>query len=300
MRIILLNITAIVFLIVSGCRTTPTNGKTITDYNLASPDVSIILPGILHEISGLTYIDSTSVACIQDEKGILFVYDLIKKEIINQYPFHSKGDYEGIARVDKTIYVLRSDGNIFGISDYESENSVVTNYHTGIPAKNNEGLCYDKSNNRLLVACKGISAKGSGHKDKRVIYGFDLISKTLTKKPVFEFDIKAIKEFALNKEVKLRKKTKKKGRVAEPMIRFETSDIGIHPLTGKLFLLSSTDHLMFIFDMNGSIEQIEELSPGLFIQPEGITFFENGDLLISNEGKNRNATLLRFNYRQKK
>jgi hypothetical protein len=39
------------------------------------------------------------------------------------------------------------------------------------------------------------------------------------------------------------------------------------------------------------------LNMGLFNQPEGITFMENGDLLISNEGQGKGpATLRRFGF----
>jgi hypothetical protein len=48
--------------------------------------------------------------------------------------------------------------------------------------------------------------------------------------------------------------------------------------------------------MNGTIEYSEKLNPELFNMPEGITFFKNGDMLISNEGKDKYPTILRFNY----
>lgn len=40
----------------------------------------------------------------------------------------------------------------------------------------------------------------------------------------------------------------------------------------------------------------ELLNPLVFNKPEGITFFENGDMMISNEGQHKKPTLLRFNY----
>jgi hypothetical protein len=43
---------------------------------------------------------------------------------------------------------------------------------------------------------------------------------------------------------------------------------------------------------------MERLNPDLFNQPEGITFMKNGDLFISNEGKKKSPTLVRFNYNQ--
>src|SRR4030042_4300973 len=116
---IALSISTLFTFVILGCNPDNTNDKSITGYNLSAPDASFILPDVLHEISGLSNIDATSVACIQDEKGIVFIYDIVKKEIKNQFNFSIDGDYEGIARVDKTLYILRSDGALFEISDHE-------------------------------------------------------------------------------------------------------------------------------------------------------------------------------------
>ncbi|MFN6378734.1 MAG: hypothetical protein ACK4WD_05630 [Flavobacteriales bacterium] len=265
-----------------------------------APDRSSVLPDILHEISGLTDIDSTTFACIQDENGILFIYDTGKDAITEQYKFNIDGDYEGITRVDRTIYVLKSDGVLFEITDYDSKDFKLTSYVTGIPANNNEGLCYDMDNKRLLIACKGNIGKGPEFKDKRVIYGFDLKTKTLSQEPVFDFDLQVIKEFATKNNIETPTKTRKrKGKqISEPFIKFRTSDIDIHPLTNKLFLLSASDHLLFIFDMKGNLEHIEQLDPTMFNKAEGITFYDNGDMLITNEGQDKKPTVLFFKYKK--
>lgn len=268
-------------------------------YTLSSPVRTFILPGILQEISGITNIDTTTFACIQDEKGILFIYDIVNNKIQQQYTFTIDGDYEGIARVGKTMYVLRSDGTLFEISDYTSENFKLTSYETEIPADNNEGLCYDAANNRLLIAVKGKVGKGRENKDKRVIYGFDLKTKTLSEEPAFDFDLQAIHEFAEQHNLDLPANEKKKKQNREATIKFKTSAIAIHPLTKKLYLLSASDHMLFVFDMEGTIEHIELLDEELFNKAEGITFFDNGDMLITNEGQDKKPTLLRFNYTAK-
>jgi hypothetical protein len=207
------------------------------------------------------------------------------------------GDYEGIARVDNAIYVLRSDGILFKISNYHSKNFLLDSFVTGIPANNNEGLCYDQDNNRLLIACKGKIGKGRDFKDKRMIYGFDLKTNIMSEEPVFEFDLQSIKSFAVNQNIEVPLKSKKKGKIADPDIKFMTSDIGIHPISKKLFLISAADYMLFIFDNKGTLEHIENLDHEIFNQPEGISFQPNGELLITNEGNNRKATLLRFEYK---
>lgn len=290
-----LSVFILLLLIVSSASTFKSEVK-ISGYNLSKPDAVSILPDILIEISGLTEIDKNTFACVQDENGILFIYDAIKNEIKKQYTFYIDGDYEGITRVNKTIYVLRSDGTIFEISDYESPHFKVNQYQTKIPALNNEGLCYDEVNNRLLVACKGKVGKGPELKDKRAIYAFDLKTKLLGKEPVFDFNIETIKKFAIDKKINLPVRNKKKGQIADPIIKFATSAIAIHPIKKQLYLLSSSDHMLFIFNMNGEIKHLEILDPVLFNKAEGITFLKNGDMLITNEGQYKKPTLLRFNY----
>lgn len=277
----------------------PTNTN-IIGYNLNQPDAKYELPDELKEISGLTHIDSVTFACVQDENGTLYIYDMARNIIQNRYTFHYDGDYEGIARVGKTIYILRSDGDLFEISDYTADNFVVSTYTTNIPANNNEGLCYDAANHRLLIACKGKLGKGSELKDKRAIYGFDLSTKTLSANPVFEFDVNDIKQYAIANNVAVQTKTKKKKKVevVEPVIKFMSSAVGIHPITKKLFLLSASDHLFFIVGDDGRIEHMELLNPYIFNKAEGLTFFDNGDMLITNEGQKGKPTLLRFNYQK--
>ena len=193
-----------------------------------------------------------------------------------------------------TIFILRSDGMLFEISNYESATSKMVSYATGIPASDIEGLCFDQKANRLLIAPKNNSAKEKENKGLRFIYAFDLKTKKLASAPAFVFDLKVIKKFATENKIKVPMKDGKKGHKKEPDIEFRPSEIGIHPLTNKLYVLSGMERLLFVFNMNGEIEYIEKLDPELFVQPEGITFLENGDMLISNDIKKRKPTILRY------
>jgi hypothetical protein len=265
------------------------------DYNLSVPDKIIVLPSSLNEISGLAEINTSSVACIQDNNGILFIYDLKKEQINIQDYFYENGDYEGIARVDNTIYVLRSDGELFEITDYESSTFKVLSYKTGIPAKNNEGLCYDQKGDRLLIGPKSNVGGKSENKERRFIYSFDLKSKKLIEEPAFIFDLSIIKKFALKNKIKVPLTRTKKEHKKEPIIEFRISALGINPLTNRLFVLSGIEQLLFVFNMDGTIEYMEKLDPDLFPQPEGITFLKNGDMLISNECHGKKPTIVRLN-----
>lgn len=267
-------------------------------YNFSKPIVNDILPASLQEISGLAIIDSTTIACIQDENGILFIYDTKNHKLKQQYSFGLNGDYEGISKVGELLYVLRSDGVLFELKNYTTKKINVKTYATRVPALNNEGLCYDSINNRLLIGAKGKINKDPLNKDLRCIYEFDLKTKTLNQKAAFNFNTLDINLFAKMNDIKLPKRTTKTGKLVEVGLKSNTSEIAIHPITKQLYVLSANDHCLFIFNMNGNLEHIEQLNPILFNKAEGLSFYPNGDVLISNEGQAHQPTLLKFNYRR--
>lgn len=260
-------------------------------YDLSRPDQTIPLPAVLREVSGITLINPSSVACVQDENGMIFIIDLVKGQMSSYFSFHSKGDYEGIAMADNVFYVLRSDGKLYNVSYDGSAGSLRKIYSVGIPPLDNEGLCFDRVYNRLLIVSKNNPGKDSETKGKHPVFGFDLNQEILLEEPVLIFNISEIKKFASEKGI-----TPSGGG---DKISFRPSAIGIHPLTNKLYVLSAMERILFVFDMNGTIEYIIKLSPELFNMPEGITFLPNGDMLISNEGRINPPTILRFNYNLK-
>ena len=280
-----------------GCNmsTHPSDTK-LQGYDLSQPDKKLELPDTLREISGLASLDANSCACIQDENGILFIYDMVKNEIRAQHDFGVDGDYEGIAQVGEALYIMRSDAVLFEIKDYTTGKLKVTTYETNAPAEDCEGLCYDKDHHRLLIGVKGKAGKHKEDKDQRLVFGFDLQSKTLLAEPVFNFSVETIRRYAEVNNIELPTKIKKDGETGKPILKFKTSDLAIHPITKKLYLLSADDYLLLVFDMDGKIENMVQLNPDLFNKPEGITFSDNGDLFVSNEAQGKKATILKFKY----
>jgi uncharacterized protein YjiK len=64
---------------------------------------------------------------------------------------------------------------------------------------------------------------------------------------------------------------------------FNPSAIAVHPITHEIYILSASDRLLAVYD-NKSLKTVYPLPAELYYKPEGIAFFENGDMLISNEG----------------
>lgn len=212
-------------------------------YDLTSPDAVYTLPEPLIEISALAYIDPLTLVCIQDEQGILYTYNPASDMLTTQVVFGGDGDYEGIARVEQTMYVLRSDGHLLEITGCSSGTSEVQIHETGIPAKNSEGLCYDAAGNRLLIAAKSKSGKGSEFRDKRMVYDFDLGTKSLREEPALTLDLQEITRLGREAGVQM-PEHEKKDHTSTSIVKLKPSAIAVHPSTGHLYLLSGSNHLL--------------------------------------------------------
>ena len=122
-------------------------------YNLGYVDQVYSLNSDLEEISGITYIDSNKIACVQDEEGRIFIYDFTKREIVEKIKFAKSGDYEGITSVGEDFYIVRSDGDIFKYNTTFIETIQIKTPLTS--SKDVEGICFDSETNSLLILCKG-------------------------------------------------------------------------------------------------------------------------------------------------
>jgi len=167
----------------------------LVPYNLDNPDEKYLLPGSLEEVSGISYMEDGRIACVEDERGIIYIFDPNTGKIDSKTEFSEDGDYEDISIDGKTAYILRNDGVIFEVEDFDSGGGRVETYKTALSRKNDtEGMAYDKQTHSLLIACKGSPSlkKGDDYKDQKAIYRFDLSSKELSATPKYLFDLNRV------------------------------------------------------------------------------------------------------------
>lgn len=235
------------------------------------------LPKELVEVSGISWLGDHKIACIQDEEGIIYIYNLQTSRIEKTIKFGETGDFEGLTVVNKNAYALRSDGTIFEIENYNSPNFKTRTYDTFLEGKNNtESLTLDRQHNRLLIVAKD---KDPFINNGRGIYKFDLDSKKLSKKLAYE----------LNFEDEIFDKIRKK----KIQKTFRPSDIAVHPQTQEIYVLEGVQPKLLILNPDGSPKRLIELDKKDFSQAEGIAITPNGDLYISNEGKKETSNILK-------
>src|SRR5688572_7058825 len=110
-------------------------------YALDTPTRVDTLPRELEEASGLTDVSNTEVAIVQDELGVIFVYDLKTRGITKKVPFGPPGDYEGLTRLGDSMFVLASDGTLITVSHWRGTPRV-DRRSLDLPTSDNEGLGY--------------------------------------------------------------------------------------------------------------------------------------------------------------
>jgi len=272
-------------------------------YQLSLPDTTFELPPILVEISGLSMSSSTERLCaIQDEDGIVFKINKKDGTLEEKFKFWKNGDYEGIEMVDNNIYVVKSTGTIYEIINWGQTTQKVNKFNTFLKKENDvEGLAYDAKSHSLLIACKGLPATGESFEVarlKKVIYSFDLNTKELSFDPRFEINLSNIHDFL--KTCPLEKNIEKLISFFQPdqNLTFSPSAIAIHPISGHIYILSSSKKIIIVLNAEGSIIHIDRLNKKVHRQPEGLTFDKDGTLYLSNEGKKGKACIHRFAFRQ--
>lgn len=248
-------------------------------FNYFAPGLKIVkrwdLPVVLKEISDISVIDSVRFACVQDEVGSIFIYNTATSTIQEEIPFAPAGDYEGITMVNDNVWVLRSDGKLFEVSSINSKTTSVKEYNTPLTANHNvEGLCYDKGNNRLLLAIKNGEPGGKTYKG---IYSFNLATKTMSPTPVFKINMR---QEAVSGSRK---------RSFEIM----PSGIAIHPQTKDMYITDGHNSMLLILDASGNFKKIYSLNSKEFRQPEGIAFHADGKMFISNEASKGGGNILK-------
>ena len=189
-----------------------------------------------------------------------------------------KFDIEDVALQGTTAYALWSHGTVYKIENWQTK-PTITRMETGLDKNNNtEGLAYDPSTKKLLIACKNDSGEKGQKKSTRSIYQMDPATGKLSGEPFLLIEKKDFKQLENEK------------------FDFYPSAVAVHPGTGDIFVLSTKDTKgLAQFSPDGKLKAFERIDKDLMPQPEGLCFSPKGTLYISTEGKHGEpAKILRF------
>ncbi|HAN76625.1 MAG TPA: hypothetical protein DCQ31_02030 [Bacteroidales bacterium] len=262
----------IVLLLISACNS-QTGTQQTSEYSFKNPDRIWFLPKKLREISGITWLNDTTLICIQDEKANLYKFNLATNEISDKFDFGKDGDYEAITKVNETIYALRSNGNLHAIYNAFSSEINIEKFKTPLTKENDtESLCFLAAQNALLIGCKNLPLQPDNRTElRRAFYIYSLTDSVFIEEPYFWLSA-----------------------AATNCAKFSPTDMAVNPKNGNIYVLSSSPNCVAVLNTKGEVIYAEMLTHKNFVVPEGICFSPNGTLYIASEGKKQEATLLEF------
>lgn len=261
-------------------------------YLMNSPDHTMNLDRQLIEISGLTYSAmSHNLLAVNDEKALIFKLDPMTGHILDKIDFGKADDYEGIANKDNLIYVVESNGNVKVVN--ENTGAKVTEYDDILSRDQDvEGIVYDVSRDRILLAAKGDSRIDDNVKEEKALYAMNPSNGKIHEQPAILINIKdEVKKMEtryINSNVLVNLS------VASRLRKFAPSGIAIHPNTGHIYIVSAQGRTLSVLDPQGTLLAVIFLNNSLHRQPEGIAFDKEGNLYVSNEGKAGRGVIHRY------
>lgn len=269
-------------------------------YQLDQAEATFELPKKLVEISGLSLSkDKTKLFVIQDEDGIVFIFDKKTGEIVDKIPFGKTGDYEGVEHVNGIVYVVKSSGKIYAIKKPGEPLQEIFKYKTPLTkAHDVEGLGYDPTCNALLLACKGQPDDPEKELNfSKAIYHFHLDSMVLDSVPAMVINRQDVLNYFKDHPPLIKIKKNGEEKVTDPAkLPCYPSAIAVHPISGNYYITSSRGKVVFVTTPKGKLLHIEKLQKKIHPQPEGLAFDTDGTLYLSNEGDGGKGKIYRFGY----
>ncbi len=236
--------------------------RVLQGYDLGSPVFDQQLPAALREVSGLVATGGADeLVAVQDERGE--VHRLVLGGEPQRVRFGGSGDYEAIACDGDRLWVLRSDGKLMRLAERRSRYRVDAERKLELPGTEFESLCWDPLRGVLLVAPKARSGSKAGRRMPWVIHAVD--GDSLQVLP--------------DERIVLQPDARLEGE------QIRLAELAVHPTTGAIWLLDGPHRRLWVVDRTGVLLGMQELPGGGMPQPEALTFFADGRLVIASEGR---------------
>ncbi len=241
------------------------------------------LPPLLQEVSGVVAVDAQTLACVQDEKGVIVLVDLTARSKPRAIVFGERGDYEGVARVGDDYWVLRSDGRLLQIREQAGEWRIVATVRVSEHRQEWESLCYDAQRGRLLVLPKDGVGKDKDARDLRPMLAIDPANTAVAPEVIATLSRRAFQKQAETNGINLPKRTTDKGKV-HVELDLACSELLALPDRRGFLVLSASDGVLLRVDVDGRLLACRQLDRTLLPQPEGMAWLADGRLVIASEG----------------
>lgn len=247
-------------------------------FDLIHPSEINILPMGVSSFSDLTLMDSLHLVGIEPISGNVVFLDINNYSISSQLSLGSDFRFQAISRIDSTLILMDSENKVhfllppYDINSFVSSNETIENFHS-------PGICLHESTKRLFLISE-VQEKEEGQFSS-YLYAFNLNKNKLSDEPLFEINLTDIESFAIKNNLSLPTTIVANSGDTIQGLDFNPSAIAVHPKTNEIYILSS-DRSLIVYNQFGEVVNFTSLDASIFSKPTGMTFQDNGDLLISN------------------
>jgi hypothetical protein len=261
-------------------------------FDLIHPESVTNLPMGVNAFTDFVILDSTHLICLDDQVGGVLVYDLTSNNSQGYLPTGIDAKITEVTKIDSTIILVDEKMDLhFLLPPYDST-SITTE---SIKEKSwiSSGMCLHEQTNRLFfVAESSIENEIQNY----LIYTFNLNHRKLNERPLFEIKSDEIELFAITNNIPLPENRIDENGDTVQIFTFKPEVIAVHPKTNEIYILSSSDRSLVVYNQFGQVVNFAVLDEDIFVNPKAMTFYPNGDLLLTNSDlKNPSIVRVKWN-----
>lgn len=261
-------------------------------FDLQHPNSVQTLPMGIQPFSDIALLDSTHLLGLNQESGMMFVYDLNDHSVVPFLSWDMESKIRNISTLDSTLLLVDDAKHIhFLSSPYDS--SSLTTLNLDNEQFDPTSVCYHKETNRLfLIASNEERTEGYSNSS---IYAYNLNQRKLNAQPLFSISGEDIEAFAIQNNLMIARSDLSIMDDTLESMNFTPTAIAVHPKTNEIYILSGSDHSLAVFNQFGEIVNFTTLDKNTFSHPSAMTFKKNGDLVIT-DGNLMNPTVIQVKW----
>ena len=242
--------------------------------------LSVIAAKSIEDIGVSTYYKEKATSFLKEDG----YFDLDHVNAVQQLPM-GNDPLVHFSMIDNSNYAcIQSDHGNVVLYNIES-NSVSSALKFGI--LNSAAICHHALTHRLFII--GDPSESEIQSAERSVYTYNLNKGIFNEKPLFTFDVSDLEVFAEKNHIKINSFRMDEYGDTVMGLNFIPTSISVHPKTNEIYVLSSIDKSMAVFNQFGELVNFAILSDRQFSNPTGMTFNAFGDLFISNNDLMNNS-----------
>jgi hypothetical protein len=247
-------------------------------FDLIHPESVMNLPIGVNAFTDFVIMDSTHLICLDDQIGGVLVYDLTTNNSEGYLPTGIDSKITEVSKIDSTIILVDENMDLhFLLPPYDSTSMITESLKD--KSWISSGMCLHEQTKRLFfVAETDIENQIQNYS----IYTFNLNHRKLNERALFEIKPEEIEMFAITNNIQLPMNRIDENGDTIQNFSFNPDVIAVHPKTNEIYVLSSLDRSLVVYNQFGQVVNFTKLDEELFSQPKAMTFYPNGDLLLTN------------------